>query len=485
MKSKTWGLDIGTTGIKAVEVTRTLRGPRVTNYGVLPLNGKEKRNLRTEIIPRLREVFSKLEGRGEDLVYLFPSSLTMVHRIPLPFRDRKKNQQVVKFEAEPFLPFPADQVVVDFYSSEKGQAGKEALVFAVRKGDLGDSLAMLKEAGLDPERVVPEALALFCLIRGLGKTSESPGALLDLGQGRGTLILWHGDRLKLARSIPIPEGALSTTAHPNLARLAEEVKRTLLSAGDSLEGQSVEKIYLTGGGSLAPGADKHLSKYLEKPVSPLDLGEAASEVPEETRPLLCAALGAAWNDSSADGVNLRREEFAPLQGAQRARGRLKFLISYGIFLGILGVTAFLLNLYLQERKYRDLKAQIRKEFSQALPEVKKVVNEIQQMKAKVQEERAKLGSLGGGPGGGSPLEVLREVSLMVDPGAKIRVTELIVDSEAIELNGEADSFDTVNQLKAHLDRSGKFKGVQLKTARASSLENVIEFKFQMKQGVGG
>lgn len=236
---------------------------------------------------------------------------------------------------------------------------------------------------------------------------------------------------------------------------------------------------------MAPGADKHLSKYLEKPVSPLDLGEAASEVPEETRPLLCAALGAAWNDSSADGVNLRREEFAPLQGAQRARGRLKFLISYGIFLGILGVTAFLLNLYLQERKYRDLKAQIRKEFSQALPEVKKVVNEIQQMKAKVQEERAKLGSLGGGPGGGSPLEVLREVSLMVDPGAKIRVTELIVDSEAIELNGEADSFDTVNQLKAHLDRSGKFKGVQLKTARASSLENVIEFKFQMKQGTGG
>ena len=31
MKSKTWGLDIGTTGIKAVEVTRTLRGPRVTS----------------------------------------------------------------------------------------------------------------------------------------------------------------------------------------------------------------------------------------------------------------------------------------------------------------------------------------------------------------------------------------------------------------------------------------------------------------------
>jgi general secretion pathway protein L len=228
-----------------------------------------------------------------------------------------------------------------------------------------------------------------------------------------------------------------------------------------------------------------LSQYLGKPVSPLDLGEAAGEVPEEQRPVLCAALGAAWGDSSADWVNLRREEFAPAQKAQRERGRLKILISYGVILAILGVGSFLLNLYLQERKYGELKAQIRKEFSQALPEVKRVVNELQQMKARVQEERAKLGSLGGGPGGGSPLEVLREVSLMLDPGSKVRVTELLVDPESIEVNGEADAFETVNQLKARLDRSGKFKDVQLKTARASSLENVIEFKIQMKQGDGG
>jgi len=67
----------------------------------------------------------------------------------------------------------------------------------------------------------------------------------------------------------------------------------------------------------------------------------------------------------------------------------------------------------------------------------------------------------------------------------VRVTELLMDSEAIEMNGEADSFDTVNQLKARLEQSGNFKDVQLKTARASSLENVIEFKFQMKQGAGG
>jgi len=106
------------------------------------------------------------------------------------------------------------------------------------------------------------------------------------------------------------------------------------------------------------------------------------------------------------------------------------------------------------------------------------------MKARVQEERAKLAALGGGggSGSGSPLEILRELSMAVEPSMKVRVTELIVDPDAVEVNGEADSFDTVNQLKSRLDRSGRFKEVQLKTARASSLENVVEFKLQMKRG---
>jgi Tfp pilus assembly protein PilN len=161
---------------------------------------------------------------------------------------------------------------------------------------------------------------------------------------------------------------------------------------------------------------------------------------------------------------------------------MKILISYACILAVLGIVTFLLDYSLKERKYQYLRTEIRKEFTQALPEVKRVVNELQQMKARVQEERAKLAALGGGGGSGSPLEILRELSQMVEPSLKVRVTELIVDPEAVELNGEADSFDAVNQMKSRLDRSARFKEVQLKTARASSLENVVEFKLQMKRG---
>jgi len=482
MKAKIWGLDIGSTGIKAVEVTRTLRGFRVSNHGLFPLPGKEKGDLRGEILQALRQVLPKLEDRGEGLVYSFPSRQTMVHRIPLPFADRKKNRQVVKYEVEPLLPFAADQVIVDFYSPGKNSGEERTLVFAVRKGDLGEHLALLKEAGLDPESVVPEALALFSLVRALGKTSAGSGALLDLGDEKATVILWQNDRLVLARSIPLAGSALSRAEAHDLSRLAEEVRRTFLSAGYGPENRPVEKVFLTGGNSLNPGVEKKLGDLLPASVSCLEMGEMSGDVPKEIRPALAAALGAALGGAAGEEVNLRREEFASSQKAQRARGRMKILVCYASILAVLGVAAFFLNYSLKERRYQDLRAEIRKEFTQALPEVKRVVNEIQQMKARVQEERAKLAALGGGGGSGSPLEILRELSMMVEPSMKVRVTELIVDPETVEVNGEADSFDTVNQLKSRLDRSARFKEVQLKTARASSLENVVEFKLQMKRG---
>ena len=164
---------------------------------------------------------------------------------------------------------------------------------------------------------------------------------------------------------------------------------------------------------------------------------------------------------------------------------MTLLISYAGILAILGIAAFSTNLYLREQRYQYLRAEVRKEFLQAQPGAKNVVNEIQQMKELVREEKARVDALGGMADTSSPLEMIRELSTMIEPKWKVRVTELVMEIEGVELSGEADSFDTVNQLKSKLDRSALFKEVQLKTAQASSLENMVEFKFQMKREFEG
>ena len=515
MSLRTWGLEIGSKSVKAVEVTRTWRGPRVTNYGAFPLAGKDKEELRREKIRALREILPKLGKDGEEVFVAFPSNRTMVHRVPLPFRDRKKNERVLKFEAEPLLPFPIDRLVVDFAAPEKKLDGKGALVFAVQKEDLGDQISLMREAGLDPGTIVPESLPLFWLARRLGLTSNQNGCLLDLGSEKATVIIWQGDFLASVRSIPAPAGmagargperearlsppargdspeeGLGGNERPDtaaLGRMAEEVRRTLLSHECGPGAGPVEKIYLTGGMSGAAGLETSLGELLEKPVSYLDPGGASSpfprEVPKELRPALAVALGAALGGPRSEGINFRKEEFSSSQKARKAKTRVRLLLAYASALALLAIFSFGLDLFLQERRVQGLKKEIRKEFSAAVPEAKKVVNEVQQLRARVGEEKARLASLGGTSGAGHPLEILRDLSGMADPAWKMRITELMLDPDSLEVNGEAGSFDAVNQLKTHLERSSRYREVQLKTARASGLENVIEFKFQMKRGSG-
>ena len=503
---RTWGLDFGSTGIKAVELARTWQGYRVTNYGFYPYSNAEKERTSGEKLQILGKIFPGGSKEGKNVIVSLPSQRMMVHQISLPFRERKKNQQVIKFELEPLLPFPVDQVIIDFYTGQDSPHANSAMAFAARKGDLQEQISILEEAGLDPESLVPEAMALFWLVQNLGQ-KISCGALLDMGHEKTTMVVWHDATLKLVRSIPVagramrlpagqrlrnisPEGqGTKETMLPALNRLADEVRRTMMAYESNPDGRLVEKIYITGGSVALPGIEKIFGEIIRRPVAILNMEESPQpllkDVPGEYRHILAVALGTAfWGFTrEEERINFRQEEFASTKKAKKAKNRMTLLLSYGILLAILGIAAFAVDFYLKERRYQDLKGEIRKEFLRAQPGVKKVVNEIQQMKNLLREEKARVNALGGLSKSTSPLEIIREFSTVIDPGWKVRITDLVVEPEAVEMTGEADSFETVNRLKSRLDKSPLYKEVQLKTARASTLENVVEFKLQMKRGI--
>ena len=104
MGIRTWGLEFGSSGIKMVEVTRTWRGERVTNYGFFPTPSREKEERQRERVQRLNEILAKGRRDGEDVILAASSHQMMVHRISLPFAERKKNLRIIKFEMEPLLP---------------------------------------------------------------------------------------------------------------------------------------------------------------------------------------------------------------------------------------------------------------------------------------------------------------------------------------------------------------------------------------------
>lgn len=486
-----WGIDIGSTALKAVEITRSWQGTRVTRCEIRPFSAEGNRREFTR--QAIQEIFPPGDRRGKAIFLCVPSHRTMVRRRKLPFQDRRRNLKVVKFEAEPLLPLPIEEILVDFYPIREKGEGEEALIFAVPKRDLEETLSLLQGVGIEPEAVIPEAAALFSMVKHSGEEiSLGPGALLDMGQEKNTLIVWEKGRLAMTRSIPLlsycsrdatlPSGGW---AAPLLHRLADEVKRSLLSY-ESIEGSGrIERIWISGGGAYLPEVGSILTEKTGRSAEPFRLEQHSSfmlrEVPAEEPMVLAAAIGAALFGSSgeADQLNLRQEEFTSGGKIQKEKNRLKLLVAYGIILIGIAIGAFGTRLYLKEKKYQELKAEVRQEFVQANPGVKKIVNEVQQMRNRLQEEKARLMTMGGLIGGGAPLEILRDLSILTEPGWKIRVTELTIAADTVELSGEADSFDAVNRFKAALEQLAAFKAVQLKTARSSTLENVVEFKLEI------
>jgi len=500
--------------MKAVRLTRTWRGCRLGQYFFLPAKPAEKAGERDQCLQGLHKIFPQGGPKGAELILSLPSHRTMVHRVTLPFKDRSKNSKIIRFEVEPLLPLPIEQVVVDFSPLENGKANRAAWVFAVPKEEVKKVLSLFQEARLDPEIILPEALSLLGLAREMPEDS-TPRVILDLGHEKTTCVVWSHKALRMARSIPLGAASLNRSAGKEfgtqfgayvgskgdegasidrrqaenvfLARLSGEIRRTLEVYESGPQGQPFGPIYLTGGLASIPGIAEVLEKNLKKPVLLLILQEPfrslLREVPEEYRGSLLTALGSAFSGlrNRDERVNLRQDEFASSQKIRREKARSTLILTYGLILAFLGAATFSIDLYLKEKRLQHLKDQIRAEFTQALPGVKRVVNEIQQMRSHVAEEKARVEALGGAPFASSSLEILRELSQAIDPSWKIRVTEFHSGPEEIEVSGEADSFDTLNKLKSKLDQATPFQDVQLKTARSSTLENLIEFKLRMKR----
>ncbi len=144
---KIWGLDIGSTGVKAIEITHNWQGERVTNYWFRPIHLGSQEDFQKEVLQALQEIFPAREKEKRTIILPIPSHWTMVHRGSLPFRDRKKNPQVLKYEAEPLFPLTSDQIVIDYYPLKDKKEGQEVLFFAIRKEELKENLRCCGKRG--------------------------------------------------------------------------------------------------------------------------------------------------------------------------------------------------------------------------------------------------------------------------------------------------------------------------------------------------
>lgn len=527
------GIDIGTSSVKVVQMKRVGRTAAVTAVytAEIPRETAERPPLEA-ISKAITALLAEHAIAGDRFVSAFPLYSAIVRNTVVPFRGTGRIRQVVKFQAEPLIPFPIEEVVIDFHEMRTVEENKTAIIIIGAKKDLvAKHLEIFKNGGVDPEIVTLDAFALVnnYLLRTGGAPPPELVMLLDIGASRTVLVIIQGSAVLLTRSVNVggdditeaiqkecaidfmaaeglkkgcgsaippesqsPEEAkVHQAISPVLTRLNREVDRSLRSISATLAGGEVSRIYLSGGGALLRGSRElfakefncrveYLSSFSPFPGSPGD---------EEMCPMgLAAGLAIQGLGIETAHVDLRREDFAWAGGLGRA-GR-PFAVAAILSLCLVGVLTYRFVSSFVERRgeHAVLADQLERIYRETFPDAAQVdpASIAAEMQKRIERYRVENKSFTAlAARGVSSLEVLRDISALIPRDLKVQVTDLTIGQDGVEMTGLVNSAGDADTIKTALKKSNFFETVEIPSTTASGTKQKFKLVATLRKAARG
>ncbi len=233
-----FGLEVGAASLKAVELAPG-DPPRLLAYGERPTpEGALHEGVITDpglLAQEIRELLLEARIRKRFVVTAVPNASLFLRAIQIPKMSPKEMEEAVRWEAERYIPFPLDEVTLDFAPLnplEEAAEGEQAqvMVAAVRNETVMGLLEALKGAGLTPLVLDVKPFAgLYPIEALLQAQPDRVSVALEIGAETTSLTLLRGDRPLAVRILPLA-GRDFTQAIARAFGLdlltAEEVKKT-------------------------------------------------------------------------------------------------------------------------------------------------------------------------------------------------------------------------------------------------------------------
>lgn len=303
---KMLGVDIGTSSIKIVELSRWGQGKTLENYGEIksvslfkePFQnvGKGSFMLSNYFVSKaVRAILDEAKIRTKATVFSIPDFSTFCTSFELPPMSVKEIPEAVYYNASQYIPLPVtettlDWKIIDGIPGEKGSKLKVFLV-AIPKQIIQDYQKVARLAGLELYAVEAEAMAIT---RSLVRENKDCVCLIDIGAQSTTINIvykkkliksysfdFSGNQLTFSIASALGLGHAEAEEIKNkegLLSMKEEIAKVLYLLVDPLifeakrvlsdfyqrEAKDVAMIYLTGGASKLPGLREYFSEVLKK-----------------------------------------------------------------------------------------------------------------------------------------------------------------------------------------------------------------------------
>jgi len=276
------------------------------------------------------------------------SALAAFRMLKMPFADRAKIEQVLKFEVESLLPqWNIDDVVVDFHTLEATDDASELLITAVPKADVQKVIDLCGDGGIEPLEAEIETTAMVNAALALELCRvDNAQLLVHVGEHSTSVVVVDGGKPREMRAIHI--GALS---HEIVQAPEKEPEET----GDKAEKKDKPEAPPSGTWLDAPPDPDELQRRLEQTIKRIrrELGRTISATrtahPIEAI-LVCGSDLPGLVGSSILDVPVKRLELT-LEGGPTGLEAASCVVAYGVALRQLGGGLLKPSLRREELRY--------------------------------------------------------------------------------------------------------------------------------------
>lgn len=307
------GIDIGTTSIKAAEMSKSGKGVfNLSNYAIMEAYGHLERFnsalqssslklLDSDIISYLKLVMEKGRFTTNRVVASLPAFSAFTTLLELPLMSDHEIGQSIAFQAKNYVPLPISTVTLDWIKvGEKQDPGgskrQQVFLISVANEQIEKYTNIFRSAGLKLEALEIEGISIA---RALTIGNPKPTLIIDLGGRSTALSVAQNGFLKFAGQTDFSSGSLTQALSTALnigARRAEDLKRQTTLMGGAGEQElstimlpiidailneakrvrsgfengyrdQVAGVVLAGSGANLLGLDKYVSKQLGLPVT--------------------------------------------------------------------------------------------------------------------------------------------------------------------------------------------------------------------------
>ena len=301
------GLDITSSSVKLIELSRAGAGYRVDSYMVRPLppNAVVEKNIsdRDAVVETIRKVVSQAKPKCSEVACAVAGSavITKIIEMPEDLNDQAMELQI-SLEADQYIPYPLEEVALDFQvlgPSETSAGQVDVLLAACRQENVESRQEAIDEAGLHTRIVDVEVFALeraFKLVaEQMEDVEDQVVAIADIGSTMLTLsVLVDGKTVYTREQLfggkqvteeiqrryglsmeeagmakkqgGLPEDYESEILEPFKEALIQQISRSLQFFFSSSQYNFVDQLVLAGGVAAMAGLSEEVEEKLGIPT---------------------------------------------------------------------------------------------------------------------------------------------------------------------------------------------------------------------------